>query len=79
MDRIGGVETETIEVEFVHPVTAVADVKLANWLRIRSVEINGVAPVGFLFADEVIVRINRQVISVRSEMVVNDIQNDGQA
>ena len=40
MDRIGGIETEAIKVEFVDPVTAVGDVKFADRRRIRPIEIN---------------------------------------
>ena len=40
MNRIGGVEAEAVEVEFVDPVTAVGDVKFADRRRVGPVEIN---------------------------------------
>src|SRR4051794_10549599 len=40
MDRIGGVEAEAVEAEFVDPVTTIGDVKFADRSRVRPIEIN---------------------------------------
>ena len=40
MDRVGGIEAEAIEVEFLDPVTAVGDVKFPDRRRVRAIEIN---------------------------------------
>src|SRR4029077_4182586 len=52
VNRVGGVETKAIEMEFVDPVAAVGDEKFADRCRVRSIEVNRIAPVGFIFANQ---------------------------
>ena len=40
MDRIGGVETETIEMKLVDPIASVGDVVFPDRRRVGSIEVN---------------------------------------
>src|SRR5580700_6876036 len=73
MNRVRGVETKAIEMEFVDPVAAVGDVEFPDRCRIRSIEIDRIAPIGLFFANEIIVRISTKIIPVRTEVVVDNI------
>ena len=75
MNRVRGVEAEPVKMKFLDPITAVGDEEFADWCRIRTVEINHVAPFVSFPPNQIIVGINAQIISVWSEMVVNDVEN----
>ncbi len=78
-NALGGVETEAVEMEFLDPVARVADEKLAHRPGVWAVEVQGRAPIGFVAVSRVVVGENAEVISFRSKMVVNDIENDRDA
>src|SRR5581483_358089 len=77
-DGVRGVETKSIEMKFLNPVTRVGDEKFANRRRIRAVEINHLAPLVSRPALQIIVRESAEIVSFRSEMVVNDVENHAQ-
>ena len=78
-DGVQCVEAEPVEMKFLDPVASISDEKLANWARVRPIEINRVAPFVFSFANEIIVRKNTKIIPIGSEVVVNDVENHAQA
>jgi len=79
MNVLGGVETEPIEMKFIDPVAGVGDEELTDRPGVLAVKVDRIAPIVFVALGEIIFGINPQVISVRSEMVVNDVENDRQA
>src|SRR5947209_17444703 len=79
VNALGSVEPKPVEMEFFDPITAVADEEFADRPGARAVKINRVAPLGGSFAVDVVVRENPEIISVRSEVVVNDVKDDREA
>src|SRR3954452_6408673 len=79
VNALGRVEAKAVEMEFFDPITAVADEEFADRPGARAVKINRVAPLGGSFAVDVVVRENTEIIPVRSEVVVNDIEDDREA
>ena len=65
--------------KFVDPVTAVSDEKFADRVGFWAVKINRLAPIVFEAGVEIMIGENANVIAVRTEVVVNDVENDGQA
>ena len=78
-DALRGIETKAVEMKFIDPVAAVGDEKLAHRSGVRSVEIDRIAPIVLVSVGKIIVGKNPQIISVRAEVVVNDVENDAQA
>ena len=78
MDALGGVETETIEMKFCDPVTPVANEKFADRSGVFAVEVNRVTPFVLSLAIDVILRVNAKVISVRPEMIINNVKDHTQ-
>ena len=72
------VETESVELKFLNPVTPVRDEEFPDWSRVRSIKIDRIPPFVSLFANQIIIRKNTEIISVGSEVVVNDIKNYGE-
>src|SRR4051794_19857564 len=79
VNALGRIEAEPVEMEFLDPVTAVRDEELADGSGIVSVEVDRVAPFVRAFAVDVIVRKNAEIVAVRAEVVVDDIENYGEA
>ena len=65
--------------KFLNPVPAIRDEKLPDGTRIGSIEINGITPFVFFFANQIIVGKNTKIVSVGPEVVVNDVQNHSEA
>ena len=78
-DALRRIESKSIEMELVDPVATVGHKKFAHWARVRPVEINRVAPIILVLASQIIVGINAEIISVRAEVVINNIENHAQA
>src|SRR6266568_4664789 len=75
VDILRRVESETVKVKFLNPVTPIGNEKLADRTRVRPVKVNRLAPVVFVLGGEIIIRENADVISIRAEVVVNNIEN----
>src|SRR5690242_20178239 len=73
-DLLCGIEPQTVEMKFVDPVRRIGDEELAHWYGIGSIEVDGIAPLVLVFVGEVSGRERPQVISGRSEVVVDNIQ-----
>src|SRR6266567_3749421 len=70
-----GIKAESVEMEFLNPVASIGDEELPDRPAIFPVEINGFTPFVFSLMIHVIVRVNTEVISIRPEVVVDDIEN----
>jgi len=77
---LGRVEAEAVEMKLVDPVTTVANEELADRAGIRSVKINRFTLiVVFVTPGEVMIGENSDVVSVRTEMIVNNVEDHSQA
>src|SRR5207244_751382 len=72
------IETKSVEMKLLDPVAAVGDKKFAHRTRIRSVEINRITPIVFVFTSQIIIGVDAEIIPVGSKMVVNNIENYSQ-
>src|SRR5207248_642135 len=73
------IETKAVEMKFIDPITRVADEKFAHRPRVLAVKIERLAPFAFVAVGEIILGKNSQIISVRTEVIVNDIENQTEA
>jgi hypothetical protein len=64
-------------VKFVDPVTGVGREELAHRPRIRAVEVDGFAPFVSVLVGEIRRRKRPEVVPRRPEMVVDDVEDDG--
>ena len=71
------IETEPVEMELVYPVPGVLDEKRAR--RRRPFEVDRAPPVIAVFVGEVVGREVVQIVAVRSEVVVDDVQDHTKA
>ena len=76
---LGGVEAEAVEVELLDPVAGVLDEELARRGGVVPVEVDGVAPLVLVAIGEVVGRKAPQVVLVRSDVVVDHVQNHADA
>ena len=74
-----GDEAQAVEMKFFDPIARVADEELAHRPGIRAVEIDRRAPIGFVAAGEIIIGENGEIVSIRAEVIVNDVENDADA
>ena len=79
LDRVDGVEPEPVEMEGLDPVFGVLDDESAHRSGIRPVEIDRVAPRRAMAAGEEVRRVGREVIPLGAEMVVDDVEQHGDA
>src|SRR5437879_4486791 len=75
MNALGRIEPKTVKMKFLDPVASIGDKELADWPAVFPIEINRIAPFVFALAIDVIVGVNAEIISVGSEVIVNDIEN----
>src|SRR4029077_20957080 len=76
MNALGRIEPKTVEMKFLDPVPSIGNEELADWSAILPIEIDRIAPFVFALAIDVIVGVNTEIISVGSEVIVNNIEND---
>ena len=77
-ERVHGVEAEGVDVEALEPHERVLDDEATHLVAVRAVEVDGRAPRGL--ADLVVDRHeDRQVVAVRPEVVVDDVEAHGEA
>ena len=77
-DLLGGVEPQPVEMEFAHPIGGVFAHEFPHRSGALAVEIDGIAPFVLVFVGDVGGREKRQVIPVRPEMIVDDVENDAE-
>src|SRR5947209_12677264 len=78
VDALRRVEAQAVEVELLDPVARVRDEELAHGPRVLAVEVDGLAPLGLVSVCEVVFRELAQVVPVGAEVVVNNVEYDGQ-
>ena len=78
-DRLRRVEPQAVEMKLADPVTRVAEDEIARALRVFAVEVQRLAPVGLVARAEIVRAEAFQVIAVGPEMVVDDVEDDGEA
>ena len=66
-----------VHVELGHPVQGVLDEVAPDFVAVRSVKIDGVAPGSPVFGGKIGTEIV-QIVAVRAEMVVDDIEDNGE-
>ena len=71
------IETQAVEVILVDPVAGVGCYKLAHRTAVLAIEVDCLAPIGLVFLAEVGARKCTQIISIRSEVVIDDIEDNG--
>src|SRR5262249_3385985 len=76
LDGVDGVEAQSIEMKFLDPIFGVLDEEVAHGARARSVELDRVAPGRLMPAREEIRRVERNEVSLRAEVAVDDVEQD---
>src|SRR3954470_5793845 len=76
---VRSVEPKAIEMKFLDPITPIGHEKFAHWFGVFPVEIDHIAPFMSFAADQIIVGKNSEIISVGSEVVINDVENNTDA
>ena len=77
-DRVHGVEAQPVEMKFLEPIERVVHQEIAHRPAF-AVEIDRGAPRGVMALGEEVGRDRRQVITLGSEMVVDDVEQDREA
>src|SRR5690606_34634329 len=77
-DRMDRIEPQRVDPELVHPLQRRGDEVFAYVIGVGTVEVQGIAPRGAISIGEVRPEA-RQVIAVRAEMVVDDVEADTKA
>ena len=75
VDVLRRVQPQSVEMKFINPVTGVGDEIFAHRPGVRPVEIDRGAPIGRVTVSEVILGEFPQVISIRPQMVVDNIKD----
>src|SRR5271169_7040655 len=71
------VEPQSVEMILVDPITRIGDKKLAHWASIGTVEIDRLTPVVVVAVSEISRREQFEIVSIRAEMIVDDVEDDG--
>jgi hypothetical protein len=74
-DLLCRIEAQAVQMKLLDPVGGVVQEKLAHRTCAWSVEIDGVAPFVFVAVREIGVGELAQVVAVRPEMIVDDVQD----
>ena len=78
-DGMNRIEAQPVEMKFVEPVERVVDEEIAHWPAPRPGEVDRGPPRRLVALGKKIGRVPRQIISFRSEMIVDDIEEHGEA
>jgi hypothetical protein len=79
VDRLGGIETQPVDVELVDPVRGVRQEELADGAGVVAVEVDGLAPLVRVAIREVVRRVRLEIVAVRAQVVVDDVQDHAQS
>ena len=78
-DALRRVEAQAVHVELLDPVARVGDEELADVLGVRPVEVDRLAPLGLAAVREVVFGELAEVVAVRAEVVIDHVEDDGEA
>src|ERR1700683_2674147 len=73
-DRVNGIQPKPVKMIFDQPIERVMDEEISNCAAMRAVEVDGVAPRGGVPVGEELWRVKVKVVSLRTEMVVDNIE-----
>jgi hypothetical protein len=73
-DGVDGVQAQPVEMKFLDPIFSVLNEEVANRPGGPSIELDRVAPRGSVAPREEIRRIERKEVSLRSEVVIDDVE-----
>ena len=79
VDGVGRIQTQAVDVEFMQPIARVVDHELAHPFGPRAVVVDCFTPRRVKALGEIVGRKVAQVVAVRSEVVVDDVQDDREA
>ena len=79
LDRMRRVEAQSVQAERVNPVFGVLNDEVANGTRVGPVEIDRLAPRRPMSIGEKVRRVGREVIPLRSKMIVDHVEQHGDA
>src|ERR1044071_674258 len=65
--------------EFLNPIARVGNEKFPYWPGVFPVEIDRIPPFILLAPPQIIIRKRAEVVSVRPEMVINNVENDAES
>src|SRR5262249_34063684 len=77
-DCVHRVDAERIDMAFANPIERVLDKIISHLVAVRAVEVQRRAPWRLVTLGEIAPAEIPKVISFRSEVVVNDVENDGE-
>src|SRR5258708_19311257 len=78
-DGVDGVEAQPVEMKLLEPVERILDVEIAHRPRLLAVEIDGRAPRRVVALGEELGPVDVEVVPLRAEMVVDDVEEHGEA
>src|SRR5262245_36074046 len=73
------IEPQSIKMKFLDPITRVGDEKLSHWPAVRSGKVDRYAPFVFVAIGKIVRRKLLEIVSIRSEVVVNDVENHAES
>src|SRR5690242_3198023 len=65
--------------EFIHPIRGIGGEELADWPAIAIIKVDRPSPFVLVAVGKIVLGEMMQIIAVGTEVVVDDIQNDGDA
>src|SRR6202453_2383878 len=75
-NRVGRIETQAVEMVFGKPVQSVVNKEIPHGPALSTIEIDRAAPRRAMAVGKKLRRINAQIISFRTEVVVNNVQKN---
>src|SRR5688572_27546661 len=60
---------------FIHPIHCIIDIKLAYFKGVIAIKVNSLSPFSRILCCKIIAGESSNVIAIRAEMIVNNIQN----
>src|SRR5207248_8333067 len=78
-DLLCRVETQPVEMVFVDPVASIGEEKFAHRTGVIAIEIDRLTPFVIVAVGEISCRERVEVVTVRTEMVVDDVKDDSDA
>ena len=75
-DCVHRVEPQSVEMIFLQPVKRIVDEEIPHWPALRSVKVYGLAPWRMVPVRKKLRRIGAEIVSIRTEVVVNHIQKN---
>src|SRR5688572_31246892 len=78
-DLLRCIQSQPIEMKLADPIGRVVENELADRARVLAIEVDGFPPIALIPVGEIIRRKLLQVVAVRTEMIVDHVENDTDA